>query len=62
MSIDALMTVDELADYLRVPKSWVYGRTREKGPDAIPRVSCGKYIRFRLNEVLAWLDKRNKAD
>ena len=59
---EELLTVDELAGYLKVPKSWVYSRTREKGPDAIPRISCGKYIRFRSNEVLAWLDKHNEAE
>jgi len=26
------LTVDELAEKLKVPKSWVYSRTRETGP------------------------------
>ena len=62
MKQDCLMTVDELAKFLKVPKSWIYSRTREKGSDSIPRVPCGKYIRFRLNEVLEWLDKQNEAE
>jgi len=53
-----LLTVDELAKFLKTAKSWVYSRTRETGPDAMPRVKCGKYLRFRLDDVLAWLEKR----
>lgn len=50
-----LLTIDELAEKLRVPKSWVYSRTRIKGPDAFPRLKIGKYLRFSLEEVLSWL-------
>ncbi len=54
---DELITVDELAGRLKVPKSWVYSRTREKGPDAIPRIQTGKYIRFRYRSVIRYLEK-----
>ena len=47
-----LLTVDELAEHLKVPKSWIYSRTREKGPDSIPRIQAGKYIRFRIPPCL----------
>ena len=57
---EQLLTVDELAAYLKVPKSWVYSRTREKGPDSIPLLVCGKYRRFKLLDVLEWLKKQNK--
>ena len=57
-----LLTVAELAEVLRTPVSWVYSRTREKGPRAIPRVRVGKYIRFRLDDVLDWLNEVNEAD
>ena len=55
-------TVDELSRFLKVPKSWIYSRTREKTADAIPRINCGKYIRFRLQEVLSWLESRNRVN
>ena len=55
-----LLTVDELAENLRVPKSWVYSRTRETGPDAMPKIVVGKYRRFVLRDVLAWLDRQQK--
>jgi excisionase family DNA binding protein len=57
-----LLTVDELAASLSVPKSWVYGKSREKGPDAMPKIKVGKYCRFVLNDVLDWLKKRNEAE
>lgn len=53
-----LLTVDELAESLNVPKSWIYSRTRETGPDAMPKISVGKYRRFVLDDVLDWLKKR----
>ena len=58
---EQLLTVDELAETLKTPKSWVYGKTRETGPDAIPRLKVGKYLRFRLDDVFQWLEKRNEA-
>ena len=56
------LSVDDLAERLNVPKSWVYSRTREKGPDVMPCMRCGKYVRFCLDDVLDWLKKQNEAD
>ncbi len=56
------LTVDELAESLRVPKSWIYSRSRETGPDAMPKIKVGKYCRFVLNDVLDWLKNRQDAE
>jgi len=56
------LTVDELAESLKVPKSWIYSRSREKGPDAMPKIKVGKYRRFILNDVLDWLKSRSEAE
>jgi excisionase family DNA binding protein len=53
-----LLIVEEVAGLLRVPPSWVYGRTRRRSPDRIPGFRLGKYWRFRLTDVLAWLEKQ----
>ncbi|MFC1827096.1 helix-turn-helix domain-containing protein [Thermodesulfobacteriota bacterium] len=53
-----LLSVEELAAELNVPRSWVYSRTRQKGADAMPRITVGKYLRFRLKDVLNWLEKK----
>lgn len=49
------LTITELAAKLKVPNSWIYARTRLKGPGTIPHLKIGKYLRFSLEEVLAWL-------
>jgi predicted DNA-binding transcriptional regulator AlpA len=58
MEITDLMTPAELGKKLKVDKSWIYARTRETGPDAIPRIRLGKYLRFSESAVVAWINKR----
>ena len=41
-----LLTVLEVAELLRVPISWVYERTRGRGPAQLPHLKIGKYLRF----------------
>ena len=53
-----LLTIDEMAGKLKVRKSWLYARTRETGPGSIPRIKVGKYLRFRLEDVMAWLEQQ----
>jgi excisionase family DNA binding protein len=57
-----LLTVDELAESLNVKKSWVYSKSRETGPDAMPMIKVGKYCRFVLDDVLDWLKSQNDVD
>ena len=57
-----LLTVDDLAESLRVPKSWVYSKSRETGPDAMPKIKVGKYCRFVLDDVLDWLKSQNEIE
>ena len=52
---DQLLTVGEVAALLRVPVSWVYGRTRERFRGRLPGYRLGKYWRFKKDEVLAWV-------
>jgi len=53
-----LMTVSEIADFLKVPKSWVYERTRLFGNQRLPHIRLGKYLRFSVSEVMAWVEKQ----
>ncbi len=46
-----LATVDQMAEILQVPKSWLYERTRQ-GQTAIPHVKLGLYVRFDPDEVI----------
>jgi excisionase family DNA binding protein len=56
-----LLTVQEVAKLLKVPVSWVYGHTRRRSADPLPGYRLGKYWRFRMEEVLAWVT-RHGAD
>ena len=45
------LTIDEAAALIRVPKSWLYERTRT---NTIPHLKLGKYLRFNRDELVAW--------
>jgi len=55
------MTIEELAHLLKVPKGWIYARTRERSPNTLPFYKVGKYLRFRLGEVQGWLDQQHRG-
>ena len=58
------MSIDELAAFLNVRKSWVYGQTRTAKKTGFPVVKVGKYCRFDRRKVLTWLNngQGNDAD
>lgn len=53
------LTINELAAQLKLPKKWIYERTR-KGPTGIPQHRFGKHIRFKKNEVLEFFKNEEK--
>ena len=58
---EALLTVHEVAELLRVPVSWVYERTRRRGMERLPHIKIGKYLRFRLREVESYLENLRRG-
>jgi excisionase family DNA binding protein len=44
-----LFTIEEAAEALRIPISWLYERTRR---NAIPCRRLGKYVRFTHNDLM----------
>ncbi|MGA9667759.1 MAG: helix-turn-helix domain-containing protein [Terracidiphilus sp.] len=42
----SLLTADEVAVILRVPRSWIYSHL-----DLLPTVRLGRYVRFRRREI-----------
>lgn len=50
---DRLLTANEVAAFLAVPVSWVREWTRS---GAIPHLKLGRYCRYRLPDVEAWLE------
>jgi excisionase family DNA binding protein len=53
---ERLLDPDELAERLKVPVSWVYEQSRR---GQIPTIRIGRYVRFRLNDVLKSQRKEN---
>jgi excisionase family DNA binding protein len=53
-----LLTVEEVADLLHVPVSWVYGRMRKRSLERLPAYRLGKYWRFREDEIQAWVNRQ----
>jgi len=53
-----LVDVNDLAQYLGVPTSWVYDRT-SADPQRIPHFKIGKYLRFdvKSEEFKTWLNR-----
>ena len=61
-SLEDLLTLEELAEKLKVKKSWIYSQSRQTGPGSIPRVKVGKYLRFSLEDVMAWLQEEWESE
>ena len=56
--MERLMTVEELAAYLRVPVNTIYRwRTQNYGP--VGR-RMGKHVRFRESDVMRWVDDQDE--
>ena len=51
----SVMTVDEVAEYLRIPRSSLYKLAQE---GRIPCQKVGRHWRFRREAVDRWLDAR----
>jgi excisionase family DNA binding protein len=54
---DELLTLEEAAALLKVPKSWIYDRTRR---GAIPHLKLGKYLRFPVADLLRWMHTQRR--
>ena len=57
-----LMTIAEIADYLKMPVSSIYSQTRSShrnryGDRAIPFIKINGSIRFRKADIVKWLDR-----
>ena len=54
-----LWSIDQVADYLSVPKQTIYQwRTKGYGPKG---VRVGKHVRFRPEDVERWLDEQTRV-
>jgi excisionase family DNA binding protein len=54
-----ILTVVELADYLKVKTSWIYEKVHKK---EIPSYKAGKFPRFRRKHIDMWLSNPYHPD
>jgi excisionase family DNA binding protein len=59
-SLDKLLTVKDLAEYLGVPVATIYAwRYHREGP---PGFRVGRHVRYRWTDVEQWINDRIKTD
>jgi excisionase family DNA binding protein len=61
--LQELLTVSEVAAFLKVSNSWVYEHTRSRAvprADRLPYVKVGKYVRFDSRLIQEFLLKRTR--
>ena len=56
--LERLLAVEEVAELLHVPASWVYERTRRRGKEQLPHLKLGKYLRFEEHAVREFLGRQ----
>jgi excisionase family DNA binding protein len=50
-----LLTAEEVAERLKVPRTWVYRAARQ---GELPSVRCGRYRRFDADDVDHWIEEQ----
>lgn len=58
-STSDVLTIEELAAYLKIPKSTLYKLVRE---GKVPSQKIGRHWRFRKGAIDHWLDERRASD
>jgi excisionase family DNA binding protein len=56
---ERLLNAAEVAELLAVPESWVREHTRN---GSLPCIQLGRYIRYRREAILTWLESCEAAD
>lgn len=55
---DDVFSIDELAGFLKIPKSTLYKLVRE---GRIPAQKVGRHWRFHKETIVRWLDNRQES-
>lgn len=51
------MNINEVAEFLKVPRTWIYKHTMKGCKNKIPHYKLGKYLRFVPREVSEWVQE-----
>lgn len=55
---EQLLTIADVAEFLRVDKSWVYQHVRMRSRNRLPALRLGKYWRFRKSDLISWVEQQ----
>ncbi len=58
---DRLLTVEEVADVLRIPRSWIYGRIHARTLP-FPMTKVGHYVRFPEAGVRDFIESATRSE
>ena len=56
----AYLTIEDVAELLSVPESFIYRRTGRGHGDPIPHCRLGGHLRFKLEDVEQWMESHRK--
>jgi predicted DNA-binding transcriptional regulator AlpA len=56
-----ILTLEELAQRLKVSERWVYEKSRKRCQNPLPTIRIGRYLRFDWISVSAWLRQQERA-
>jgi excisionase family DNA binding protein len=59
--VDRLLTIDDVAKWLRVSKAWVYDHTTRKKP-LLPCIRMGEMTRFRRSEIEGFIQEHARRN
>ena len=51
------LTIEQVAEIMGVPKSFIYRRTARSHGDPIPHYRLGGHLRFKLDDVEEWIER-----
>lgn len=60
-AVSELLTVQDAARFLNVTVSWIYEHVRDDATDRLPVLKLGKYLRFDLRDLRAYIDAKREA-
>jgi excisionase family DNA binding protein len=58
---DRLLTVEEVAEWLKVEPAWVRAHANGNRQPRLPSMKMGRYHRFRREDIERFLDQLSKA-
>lgn len=57
------LNIEQVADIMGVPKSFIYRRTARGHDDRIPHYCLGGHLRFKIDDIEEWIERhRNEPE